>query len=203
MDPLLEMLQLFERLDELKKAQAEEYEITQPQGIAALLMDHEDEEEVQDIYALIGQMRANLKKGLERKESGPKHHGERKSALLPITKRLDKIHEQVDLFKKKDRQSMICFIMYDIVDNKARKNISKALEEKGLVRVQKSIFMGEVQRSTYDELDGLLWGLQEEYDDEDSIFIVPVAESAIRSMKVIGQGFDANFILNRGNTLFF
>lgn len=37
-------------------------------------------------------------------------------------------------------------IMYDIVDNKSRRHVTEMLMDKGFIRVQKSVFIGEFKR---------------------------------------------------------
>jgi len=104
---------------------------------------------------------------------------------------------------QKKATNMIYFVMYDIEDNKVRNYIAKYLIKKGCVRVQKSIFLAETERSVFDEISKTLKEVQEIYENHDSIFLVPVSTDEIKSMKVIGQSIDFDLILGNKNTLFF
>jgi hypothetical protein len=45
--------------------------------------------------------------------------------------------------------------------------------------------------------------VQECYENNDSILLVPVSTDEIKAMKVIGQNIDFDLILKNKNTLFF
>ena len=104
---------------------------------------------------------------------------------------------------KGDPKRMVYFIMYDIENNKVRKLIAKYLLKKGCTRVQKSIFLADSERSKFDEIQKDLREVQECYDNEDSILLVPVSTDLLQAMKVIGKNVDFDLILKRRNTLFF
>ena len=93
--------------------------------------------------------------------------------------------------------------MYDIENNKVRTLISKYLLKKGCQRVQKSVFFAESERSVYNEIKKDLLEVQESYDNNDSIFLVPVSTDQMRAMKVIGQNIDFDIVIQEKNTLFF
>lgn len=93
--------------------------------------------------------------------------------------------------------------MYDIENDKIRTQIAKYLIRKGCIRIQKSIFLAEAERKLYNELSTTLKEVQEVYDNNDSILFVPVSSDELKSMKIIGQQLDIDFILNNRSTLFF
>jgi CRISPR-associated protein Cas2 len=98
---------------------------------------------------------------------------------------------------------MLYFIMYDIENNKVRTSIAKYLEKNGCLRVQKSIFFAETERSVFNTIHSDLKHIQELYDNNDSIFMVPVSTDQVRAMKIIGQNTDFDLIIGNRNTLFF
>jgi CRISPR-associated protein Cas2 len=98
---------------------------------------------------------------------------------------------------------MLYFIMYDIENNKVRTSIAKYLEENGCLRVQKSIFFAESERKVFNKIHSDLKHIQELYDNNDSIFLVPVSTDQVRAMKIIGQSTDFDLIIGNKNTLFF
>jgi len=119
-----------------------------------------------------------------------------------INERIERI---VGIFKHYENKpnNMIYFIMYDIENNKVRGHISKYLISKGCIRVQKSIFIADSDRKKYDELNQTLKEVQALYENNDSIFFVPVSVDEIRAMKIIGKNIDFSMILDTPNTLFF
>lgn len=84
-----------------------------------------------------------------------------------------------------------------------RNQIVKYLIRTGCTRVQKSIFLADLPIAVYDEIRTNLTEVQQCYDNEDSILIVPISTDYLRSMKVIGQTLDVDLILKTKNTLFF
>lgn len=122
--------------------------------------------------------------------------------LEPLRDRVDKI---LGIIKNDELTPgrMIFFIMYDIENNKVRHQVAKYLIKKGCTRVQKSIFLANTQRFVYDEIKNDLKEVQACYENNDSIFLVPVSTDEIRAMNIIGQKIDVDLILQSRNTLFF
>ncbi|MEA3444485.1 MAG: CRISPR-associated endonuclease Cas2 [Bacteroidota bacterium] len=122
--------------------------------------------------------------------------------LEPVETRVRRI---LNIFpsQKLKASEMIYFVMYDIENNKVRTHIAKYLIKKGCSRVQKSIFLAETDRKTFSEIHKTLVEVQEVYDNNDSIFLVPISTDEIKSMKMIGQNIDFDMILSNRNTLFF
>ena len=98
---------------------------------------------------------------------------------------------------------MIYFIMYDIEHDKVRTQIAKYLIKKGCTRVQKSIFLAQSDRAVFNEIHSTIKEVQEIYDNNDSVFFVPVSADQLRAMKIVGQSIDMDLILDNKNTLFF
>ena len=107
------------------------------------------------------------------------------------------------LYKKRKRDYMICFIMYDITSNKVRNRIAKYLLSKGCTRIQKSIFMADLPTSAYDEINEALVEVQNLYENNDSILIVPLSEDYVKAMRIIGQQVDMDLMMHTKTTLFF
>ncbi len=114
--------------------------------------------------------------------------------------------ERLMAFIKRDKQNpldMIYFVMYDIEANKVRTQVAKYLIKKGCTRVQKSIFIANTTRMVFDEIQSDLKAVQQCYDNNDSVLLVPVSTDEIRAMKLIGQNIDFDLALKNRNTLFF
>ena len=99
--------------------------------------------------------------------------------------------------------TMLYFVMYDIENNKVRNAIAKYLEKNGCLRVQKSIFFANTDREKFNKIHSDLKHIQKLYDNDDSIFMVPVSTDQVRAMKIIGQNVDFDIVLGNKNTLFF
>ncbi len=111
----------------------------------------------------------------------------------------------LDLVNKTERNSsnMIFFVMYDIASNKVRRAVVKYLERSGCHRVQRSIFLADTSPEICRQIQHDLAEVQAMYDNEDSIFIVPLSIDYIRAMKVIGENIDFDLILKTRSTVFF
>jgi len=122
--------------------------------------------------------------------------------LPTLQERVDRILELYNQHHKKPA-GMIYFIMYDIQNNKVRTHIAKYLKRSGCVRVQKSIFLASTERDKFNEIHRTIKEVQEFYENNDSIFFVPVSVDHLRSMKIVGQSIDYDLVLGNTNTLFF
>jgi len=98
---------------------------------------------------------------------------------------------------------MLYFVMYDIENDKVRTQISKFLIKKGCIRIQKSIFIAKSERVKFHEIHDALKLINELYDNQDSIIMVPVSTDIVSNMKLIGQNVDIDIIVKNKNTLFF
>lgn len=99
--------------------------------------------------------------------------------------------------------NMLFFVMYDIESNKVRRHIAKYLERKGCTRIQRSIFLADLDKAVYDEIKSDLAEVQSLYDNHDSIIVCPVSTDQLRAMKVIGEQISVDIIVHSRNTLFF
>ena len=106
------------------------------------------------------------------------------------------------MFLKKSL-NMLFFVMYDIESNKVRNQVAKYLLRKGCFRVQRSIFLADLNNQDYEQIRLDLSEVQACYDNHDSIMIVPISTDFLRSMKIIGKSIDIDIIMNSKNTLFF
>lgn len=135
-----------------------------------------------------------------RKRGMPKPNEEQ---IAAATERIEALKSYFAQLKPKPAGYMLCFVMYDVEDDRIRKKIADYLIEKGLQRVQKSVFLGQLSQKTYDEIYRTMHALQATYENQDSIMIVPIAEQELRSMRLIGRDIDVEITLGRAHTLFF
>ena len=99
--------------------------------------------------------------------------------------------------------NMLFFVMYDIESDKVRTQVVKYLQRKGCTRVQRSIFLADLDTPVYEEIRNDLAEVQAAYENNDSILIVPISTDYLRSMKIIGQSIELDVITHSKNTLFF
>ena len=116
-----------------------------------------------------------------------------------------RLHKILDIVENPNRKAgnMIFFVMYDIASDKVRRAVVKYLQRKGCHRVQRSIFLSDVPGNVCQEIQQDLQAVQQMYDNEDSIFIVPLSIDFIRTMKVIGVNVNFDLILKTKSTMFF
>lgn len=121
--------------------------------------------------------------------------------LLTLNERIPKMLGIINAAKKSTQ--MVYFIMYDIEDNKVRRQVSRFLEKKGFLRVQRSIFLAKSERVAYEEIHNTLREVNELYTNYDSIIIIPVSNDEMRSMKLIGKNVDMMAYHERPNSMIF
>jgi len=87
---------------------------------------------------------------------------------------------------------MITWVIYDIVNTKTRTKLARACIGEGLYRVQKSVFLGNLNKNEIDEL-----ALRCEHlikKDEDSVYIFPLCEEDFKKVKLLGKAFDKDLV---------
>jgi|DewCreStandDraft_4_1066084.scaffolds.fasta_scaffold10293_5 CRISPR-associated protein Cas2 len=146
------------------------------------------------------QMRRIQKAGLSGSE--PLRVSKNDIPLQNLTSRIEWIIDLLSKNKKKNPADMICFIMYDIEHNKIRNHIARYLIRKGCMRVQKSVFIVQTERKKLDEMHKTLKEVQAMYANDDSIFFLPVTDSELNALKVIGKSVNFEMVTDQKNTLF-
>ena len=124
------------------------------------------------------------------------------SSIDSLDERIQRVIGLLNVSKKKSL-NMLFFVMYDIESNKVRNQVAKYLLRKGCFRVQRSIFLADLNNQDYEQIRSDLSEVQACYDNHDSIMIVPISTDFLRSMKIIGKSIDIDIIMNSKNTLFF
>ena len=99
--------------------------------------------------------------------------------------------------------NMLFFVMYDIESNKVRYLIAKYLERHGCTRIQRSIFLADLDKVIYNQIKADLTEVQSLYDNHDSIIVCPISTDQLRAMKIIGLDIAVDVITRSRNTLFF
>lgn len=119
-----------------------------------------------------------------------------------VEERVKKILGIIDR-KKKIANRMLFFVMYDIESNKVRTLVHKYLKRMGCTPIQRSIFLADAPVETYNRIKEDLAAVQEAYDNDDSILVVPLSTDYLKMMKIIGHKIELDVITHSKSTLFF
>lgn len=100
---------------------------------------------------------------------------------------------------------MNVWVIYDIESSKAgdkrRRKIVKEIERFGLHRIQKSVFLGDVEKNRLDEL--IIFSEQLIRQDTDSVYIFPMCKEDFDAVKIIGLGFDQDWVRGKKSAVIF
>ncbi len=95
---------------------------------------------------------------------------------------------------------MIIWVLYDIQNNKVRNKIAKICKRYGLYRVQKSVFLGNIEDV---QKKSLALEIEELIDTEnDSVYIFPMNKKELKQTDLLGQAFDKKLITDEVKALF-
>lgn len=98
---------------------------------------------------------------------------------------------------------MNLLLAYDIAHDRTRNRMAKTLLRNGLIRIQKSVFMG---RSTQERLQKIVVAFfkeQEHIEPSDSVIILPLTRYTIDRLTVLNGELDTEFIFNEKEIHFF
>lgn len=87
---------------------------------------------------------------------------------------------------------MLTWIIYDIAKDRTRRKVAKAILGKGLYRVQKSVYLGDIDSNRLDEI--LLESAELMDDETDSVYAFPMCEDDFRKVRILGQGFEKELV---------
>jgi CRISPR-associated protein Cas2 len=121
--------------------------------------------------------------------------------LVSLEQRVQEIFGIID--KTHNQLYMTFFVMYDIENDKVRNQVVKYLLRKGCMRIQKSIFLADLENETYTLIKDDLAAVQACYENSDSIIVCPIPTDYLRALRIIGKNVDIDIVLKNKNTLFF
>ena len=91
--------------------------------------------------------------------------------------------------------------MYDIADDKIRRKAIKICKNVGLYRVQKSIFVGDIEENDFDEVK---LRLEDTVDlKNDSVYVFTMSKKELNKAGLIGQAFDKELVTDEIISKFF
>ncbi len=86
----------------------------------------------------------------------------------------------------------LVWVVYDISEDRPRGKVAKLCKEAGIYRVQKSVFLGTIERNRLDELSLAI----DDHIDEatDSVYIFPMCQLDFKKVILKGQAFDRKLV---------
>ncbi|MBP2133623.1 CRISPR-associated protein Cas2 [Methanomicrobium sp. W14] len=95
----------------------------------------------------------------------------------------------------------LVWVIYDIVKNKTRSKVVKICKDAGLYRVQKSVFLGDINSNSR---DSVILEIESIIDPEaDSVYIFPMDKATFEGITLLGQAFDKKYVSDEIITRFF
>jgi len=95
---------------------------------------------------------------------------------------------------------MLVWVVYDIEKNSVRARVAKTCKNAGIYRVQKSVFLGNLNNNQIDELSLKVKSLLNA--ETDSAYIFPMCKEDFCRVKLIGQAFDKKLVTDEIKALF-
>ena len=96
---------------------------------------------------------------------------------------------------------IIVWVIYDIVENKKRNRVIKHCKDAGLYRVQKSVFLGDIEENDFDEIK---LKIEDTVDHQkDSVYVFPMTHRNLDRAGLIGQAFDKELVADEVISMFF
>lgn len=100
------------------------------------------------------------------------------------------------------KTDVVFIIMYDISDEQTRNYVARELSKLGCLRIQRSVFIGNLPYNTFQKLSDDLRELQQTYDNEDSYILVPLRKECLDATEIIGKEIDWDMLLRKKSVLF-
>uniref|UniRef100_A0A7C3EHD8 CRISPR-associated endoribonuclease Cas2 n=1 Tax=candidate division WOR-3 bacterium TaxID=2052148 RepID=A0A7C3EHD8_UNCW3 len=97
-------------------------------------------------------------------------------------------------------QINLVWVVYDISSNRTRSLIARACKNKGLYRVQKSAFLGKLNRTQIEELKVICDDIID--PETDSVYIFPMCEEDFKKVRLLGRAFDPELVSDEVKALF-
>ena len=90
---------------------------------------------------------------------------------------------------------MLTWLIYDISSDGARKKVSDTCKDIGLYRVQKSVFLGNLNSNRIDEIVEKSRELIN--PKTDSLYVIPICQEDFAKVQILGLGFDGELVADK------
>ncbi len=133
--------------------------------------------------------------------------GEEKELMIPdeldqLEERVRQFTEIIDQLSQSDISMTPYFVSYDISNNRVRTQVMNYLLQKGMTRLQKSVYFGQSSSRIFNEIKKTLQQINSVLDPQDSIFILPVNREICNRMNFIGMDMALEVTRPHQHTLF-
>ena len=93
------------------------------------------------------------------------------------------------------------YATYDITENVTRESIIQILKDAGLVRIQKSVFCGELSNQQKKDLTENIRKIVEQ--ERDSFYLITSCNQCFGKMITIGKDFDEQYVQGKKPSMVF
>lgn len=103
--------------------------------------------------------------------------------------------------KSKSTHNRTYMAMYDITSNRIRRLVAKYLEEKGFVRIQRSVYLANLNTKQYTSVAQDILEMNAMYENNDSIIFMPINDGVLAESRFIGRELDFQLATNPPSSL--
>jgi CRISPR-associated protein Cas2 len=90
---------------------------------------------------------------------------------------------------------MLTWVIYDIAKDRTRTKIAKRCLDFGLYRVQKSVFLGDIESNRVSEI--ILFSTELMNAETDSVYVFPMCREDFDKVRIVGQGFERQLVADK------
>lgn len=101
-----------------------------------------------------------------------------------------------------NNSDVIFLVMYDISDEYTRRMVVAHLQREGCLRIQRSVFMGNLPYSRMMDIARTLKELWQASGADDSYIILPLRKESVDAMAICGDRSNIDMILRRQGIVF-
>lgn len=133
--------------------------------------------------------------------------GDEKEVMIPdeLDELEDRVRQFVNLIEElsiSDISMTPFFVSYDISNNRVRTRIMNYLLQKGMTRLQRSVYFGQANSRIFNQIKKTLQEINSVLEPQDSIFLLPVNREITSRMNFIGMDMALEVTRPHQHTLF-
>jgi|SRR5690625_504168 len=133
--------------------------------------------------------------------------GDEKEVMIPdeLDELEDRVRQFVNLIEElsiSDISMTPFFVSYDISNNRVRTQIMNYLLQKGMTRLQRSVYFGQANSRIFNQIKKTLQEINSVLEPQDSIFLLPVNREITSRMNFIGMDMALEVTRPHQHTLF-
>lgn len=86
------------------------------------------------------------------------------------------------------------YAIYDITDNSTRSSVIHILKNQGFTRIQKSVFCGSLSGQNKKDI---IESIKIIVSEDDSFYLILTCNQCFGKIKIIGKGFDKEYVSDK------